>query len=321
MSFALSPEQIELRDSLRRFLADTITPEYLRQRFEGTQVSDAQLWGKLCEFGLLDLFSDSQNCSTRDLAMVAHEAGRVLLPENIVDTILVMRAADAQSAALIASGKKRVALGYLSEGDVKFCAAGELASDIVGVSNDSAVYFSDFSGAGRKRIDAVDRTLVYFNLKIGQTKPRQLTPQTRYQLLIARVAELVGIGEVVLERTLEYVKTRKQFGVTISSFQAISHRLSEMLVRLESARSLVEFAAWALDSSPQQVELATLSACAHSFEQIPKLIEESIQIHGGIGFTWEFDLHFFLRRAKFLEAVWAPSENDLLSILKIAEAS
>ena len=321
MSFALSSEQIELRDSLRRFLGATISTEYLRSRFETTQASDPAVWAKLCEFGFLELFSDRKSSSVRDLVMTAQEAGRVLLPENIIDTIVVLRSASQEVMPQIASGKRRVAIGLDCGGVVRFCSAGVIATDIVAISNDGAAYFSDLNSNHAVRIDAVDRTLAYFDLDLSAAKSRKLAAQTRHELMLARAAELVGIGEIVLERTLEYAKTRKQFGVTIGSFQAVAHRLAEMLLRLESARSLVEFAAWTLDSSPQQAQLATISACAHSFDHIPKLVEESIQIHGGIGFTWEYDLHFFLRRAKFLEAVWSPREEDLLSILEIAEAS
>ena len=321
MSFALSAEQIELRDSLRRFLSETITTDYLRQRFESPQATDPTLWNKLSEFGLLEMFSERDASSVRDLVMVAQEAGRVLLPENIVDTIIVMRACAAGTTQAIASGRKRVALGVQTAGSIDFCAGASVATDLVAIAKDKSWYFSQVSPAYCTTIDALDRTILYANVDTSSLKATKLNSSIRSELMIARSAELVGIGEVVLARTLEYAKTRKQFGVAIASFQAIAHRLSEMLLRVESCRSLVEFAAWTLDASPQQSALASLAACAHAFSEMPRLVEESIQIHGGIGFTWEFDLHLYLRRAKFIEAVWGPDEAELLSILEIAENS
>lgn len=320
MSFLPSSEQIELRDSLRRFLSETVTSDYLRQRFEAPVATDPLLWSKLIEFGLLELFLDETACSARNLAMVALECGRVLLPESLVDTVAIMRKLPLELRQQISSGQKRLAIGKLEFEKVRFCAYSANCA-VVGISENAIYLYSKISLEGIKGASAVDRTQLYSDINISSSTHLQLPDELRADFLLAHASEMVGIGQTVHTRTLEYAKTRKQFGVPIGSFQAISHRLADMLLRIESAQSLIDFAAWALQDSPTQSSLALLAARSHIFNEIPRLIEESIQIHGGIGFTWEYDLHFYLRRAKFLEALWSPSENELLAILDYAQNS
>ena len=126
---------------------------------------------------------------------------------------------------------------------------------------------------------------------------------------LACVAELAGVGARVLEMTVEYVKTRQQFGRPIGSFQAVQHKLADMLLRVEQTTSLGRFAAWAAESDPEQLAAAALAAKGFASEAIPLVAEQAIQAHGGIGFTYEYDLHLFLRRARSLAALGGSSES------------
>jgi len=127
---------------------------------------------------------------------------------------------------------------------------------------------------------------------------------------IVRAAEMSGAVGRAVEMTVEYVKTRNQFGAPIGTFQAVQHRLADMHVQAEALRSLVLFAGWAADSAPDQVALAALAACRYGCDVSGDIIEGAIQLHGGIGFTWEYDLHLFLRRVKTIEALWRPGLAD-----------
>ena len=121
---------------------------------------------------------------------------------------------------------------------------------------------------------------------------------------IFAVSELCAVAAKVLEMTLEYVKIRKQFGKAIGSFQAIQHRLAEMCLLSEQAISLNRFAVWCLDNDSQQFPQAALGAKGFASEFVPQLIEMAIQVHGGIGFTYEYDLHLYLRRALMLSETY-----------------
>jgi alkylation response protein AidB-like acyl-CoA dehydrogenase len=116
---------------------------------------------------------------------------------------------------------------------------------------------------------------------------------------VALAAESLGGAERCLEMATEYAKARVQFGRPIGSFQAIKHKLADMLVAVETARSAAYYAACAADSGAD-AELATAAPIAKSYctEAFFACAAESVQIHGGIGFTWEHDAHLFLKRAR-----------------------
>jgi alkylation response protein AidB-like acyl-CoA dehydrogenase len=97
---------------------------------------------------------------------------------------------------------------------------------------------------------------------------------------------------------VEYAKDRKQFDRPIGSYQAVSHRCAEMLLLVESARSAVYYAGWASDFEPDSAALAASVAKSYAADAGWKVTASALQVHGGIGFTWEHDLHFFLKRAR-----------------------
>jgi alkylation response protein AidB-like acyl-CoA dehydrogenase len=108
---------------------------------------------------------------------------------------------------------------------------------------------------------------------------------------------------------VEYAKERQQFGRPIGAYQAVSHRCAQMLLETENSRSAVYGAAWAADAEPESLPLAASMAKAYAGDAGWRVPDASIQVHGGIGFTWEHDLHFFLKRgranaASFGDAKW-----------------
>ena len=117
-----------------------------------------------------------------------------------------------------------------------------------------------------------------------------------FRLCVALAAESTGIAQRTMEMAVEYAKDRKQFGRPIGSYQAVSHRCAQMLLETENARSAVYGAAWAADAEPESLPLAASMAKAYASDAGWRVPDASIQVHGGIGFTWEHDLHFFLKR-------------------------
>jgi alkylation response protein AidB-like acyl-CoA dehydrogenase len=114
-------------------------------------------------------------------------------------------------------------------------------------------------------------------------------------------AEMIGGGQKVLETSTEYAKTRQQFGKPIGIYQAVSHKLADMLVQSESAKSATYYAAWTVDADAPDRSLASSMAKAYVSDAYKKIAGDGIQVHGGIGFTWEHDLHLYLKRAKASE--------------------
>ena len=121
---------------------------------------------------------------------------------------------------------------------------------------------------------------------------------------VAAAAEMLGASRKSLEMSVEYAKVREQFGQPIGSFQAIKHRLAEMLEATENLHSTVYYAAWALDAKPTDMVLAASVAKSIANEASRMVCGEAIQVHGGIGYTWEYDLHLYWKRAKHLEALY-----------------
>jgi len=130
-----------------------------------------------------------------------------------------------------------------------------------------------------------------------------------WRACVALAAESTGIAQRTLDMAVEYAKDRKQFGRPIGSYQAVSHRCAQMLLETENSRSAVYGAAWAADAEPESLPLAASMAKAYASDAGWRVPDASIQVHGGIGFTWEHDLHFFLKRGKanaatFGDAKW-----------------
>ena len=145
-----------------------------------------------------------------------------------------------------------------------------------------------------------------------------------HRLCVALAAESTGIAQRTMEMSVEYAKDRQQFGRPIGSFQAVSHRCAQMLLETENSRSAVYGAAWAADAAPESLPLAASIAKAYSSDAGWRVPDASIQVHGGIGFTWEHDLHFFLKRGRvnaalFGDARWHRERVAEAVIAKAAE--
>src|SRR5262249_13371814 len=121
---------------------------------------------------------------------------------------------------------------------------------------------------------------------------------------VALCAEMVGGMQWVLDTALEYAKTRQQFGRPIGSFQAIQHQCADMLLMTESARSAVYYAAWTTTEGSPSAGTAVSVAKAYCSDAFREVCNRGIQIHGGIGFTWEHDLHLYYKRSKASEVMF-----------------
>ena len=131
---------------------------------------------------------------------------------------------------------------------------------------------------------------------------------TLQRAAVAASAEMLGAARRSLEMSVEHAKVREQFGQPIGAFQAIKHMCAEMLMDVETAHGATYYAAWALDADAPDAALAASIAKAHVGEATRRVCGAAIQVHGGMGFTWEYDLHLSFKRAKHLEALYGDSE-------------
>jgi alkylation response protein AidB-like acyl-CoA dehydrogenase len=135
------------------------------------------------------------------------------------------------------------------------------------------------------------------------------------QAMAGLCAEMVGTGQRALDMAVEYAKERVQFGKPIGSFQAIKHKCVDMMVQVENARSLTYYASWTVDENVPEARQAVPMAKAYCSDMCKTVTSEAIQVHGGIGFTWEHDMHLFYRRGLASEAAFgsAPVHREVVA--------
>jgi alkylation response protein AidB-like acyl-CoA dehydrogenase len=125
---------------------------------------------------------------------------------------------------------------------------------------------------------------------------------------VGAAAEMLGAARRCLDMSVAYAKVREQFGQPIGSFQAVRHKCAEMLVQVENSHAATYYAAWALDAAAADAEVAASIAKAYVGDAARSVCGEAIQVHGGIGFTWEYDLHLYFKRAKALEVMYGDGD-------------
>jgi alkylation response protein AidB-like acyl-CoA dehydrogenase len=165
----------------------------------------------------------------------------------------------------------------------------------------------DAAGITVERQETLDLTRRHHSVRLDgvRVEPGRTLETTMDELwpVHARIcvtlsAELVGIAQRTMEMAVSYAKERQQFGRPIGAYQAVSHRCAQMLLETESARSATYYAAWTGDAEPETLPMAASMAKAYASEAGFRVAASSLQVHGGIGFTWEHDLHLLLRRAR-----------------------
>jgi alkylation response protein AidB-like acyl-CoA dehydrogenase len=342
MKFDLSEDQQLLRDSTRDFFAKEAPIERARRIMEHEPRGfDAAAWARLAEMGYLGLHlpasAGGQGLGAVELAIVLEEIGRACFPGPYLDVALaaaLLAAAEPASPLLkeIAAGE---AIVTIAREDAPYAGAHEPAARFERGRVRGSKHFVPFAAEAKALLVTTPQgvalaegpfettPLTTFDLGSrfarvdldGTAELLKLSPEAlaRHDDLTATAAAavLLGLMSRAFEITLDYVKTRQAFGRPIGTFQALQHRLAEQLLKIESTRSAVYRAAWCLDDDPGEAPLAAASAKVYAGEASRVVCGESIQMHGGIGFTWELDLHFFFKRAKTLESLYGSTEAEL----------
>ncbi|MEZ4754878.1 MAG: acyl-CoA dehydrogenase family protein [Bdellovibrionota bacterium] len=354
MSFLYSAEQEEFQDTLRKFFTDLLPSEYLHSRMARETATDDELWEAIEALGLFPHFSENSDDSGsfHDLGLIAFESGRALLSEPLVDALFancfaLNRWADKNSLTNLSNTAPMITERGLSNGELfisisppcgdlnikkdsisgslRFVPGAEAADGTLTFLGKDAYFISHLDNPGGDLIStnlesSLDRVLKYYTVNLSGVSATKLSNSNLANaLLCLRALELAGCAERALAMTVEFVQTRKQFGVPVGGFQAVQHKAAEMHLEVESIKQLGTFAAWSAENSPEQFEFAAKAAIAHACEKAPKVIETAIQLHGGIGFTWEYDLHLFLRRVKMISSLWKPTESQALEYLEVAK--
>jgi alkylation response protein AidB-like acyl-CoA dehydrogenase len=339
MQFGLSESQEFLKDSARKFFAGECPSAEMRRLMETETAYDAALWAKLVEQGYTGIVYPEEyggvGLGKVELMLLMEEAGRALLPGPFFSTVVLAGSViDAVASpahkkkylAAICRGEARATVAILEPNaswhprDIQLTAAGgkltgekrfvsdAAVADFLLVVARNGVFIVDAQAPGLKIVpmSGMDLTRKLYSVHCQDTPAELLGPTTNLARAFdiastALAAELVGGMQRTLDLTVEYAKTRKQFGKPIGMFQAVQHQCADMYLETESARSAVYYAGWALEENAPDAAAAVSIAKMYASDAGRTVGNRGIQVHGGMGFTWENDIHLYYRRAKASE--------------------
>jgi alkylation response protein AidB-like acyl-CoA dehydrogenase len=311
MQLEFTAEQEELRDSVRAVLARECPIGLLRELVEKGTPPD-QLWARMVELDWPALTIAEEHGGIGlgfvELAVVLEELGRVVAPGPLFATVAQFAPAIREAGS---DEQRERFLGAVARGELTGAVAvdglaidGASADEVVVIDGDRAVVVA---GADLEvtPVDPFDKTRPVARVALqGEVPPERVLAHPERigravdEATVALAIEMVGTCQTIFDMTLQYAKDREQFGVAIGSFQAVKHKLADMYVALERARACAYFAAVTIAEDDERRAVATSMAKAAAGDAQRLIAQEGIQIHGGIGYTWEHDLHLYVKRAK-----------------------
>lgn len=290
-----SDEREMLRETVAALVAKHAGPAAVRAAIESERGYDESLWQLLCEqVGAAALVVPEElggaGGELADAATVLQELGRALVPSPLLGTTL------AELALLTAPSPDEETLGALAEGssigalvlDPDYVVNGDIADVVVAAADGRLTRWTRFSA---HPVATMDLTRRLARLEPQDTEPLGDDPGLADIAAILLAAEQIGAAERCLDLTVEYAKSRVQFGRPIGSFQALKHRMADLYVVVSAARAVVDEAC----TAPSATNAATARLAAT--EAFNTVAGEGIQLHGGIAITWEHDMHLYFKRA------------------------
>jgi alkylation response protein AidB-like acyl-CoA dehydrogenase len=288
MDFTFTPEQEALREQAREFLAATPEPT----------------WAQLAELGWtgVSIPEDDGGAGLTfvEEAVLFEELGRALYHGPFLSTFaLALPALPDDLRAEVAAGEAAWTL-----------ALGPLVTDLdtadrVAIVGGDGIY--ELEGAEREILTTTDATRPLGVVRGGDPGRRladsTVLPEIDARVRAALAIEACGVGRRALELALEHAASREQFGRRIGVYQAVSHPLADAYTQLELARSLALWASWCVATGDPQASVAAAAAKAYAADAAVLVCETSIQVHGGIGFTWEHVLHRLYKRALGIQSL------------------
>jgi alkylation response protein AidB-like acyl-CoA dehydrogenase len=342
MQFGLSESQEFLKDSARKFFAGECPSAEMRRLMETDTAYDAALWSKLTNQGYTGIIFPEEyggvGLGKVELMLLMEESGRALLPGPFFSTVAL---AGSVLDAVATSAHKKQYLGPICHGEVRatvaileagaswtprdvqltatngklsgekfFVSDAGIADFLIVVARDGVfVVHSKARGLKITPMLGMDLTRKLYVVEFSDTPAEKIGSTSNLARALdiataALAAELVGGMQRTLDITVEYAKTRKQFGKPIGMFQAVQHQCADMYLETESSRSAVYYAGWALEENSSDAAAAVSIAKMYASDAARTVGNRGIQIHGGMGFTWENDVHLYYRRAKASETAF-----------------
>ena len=337
MNFDFTDDQHAIKRTAHEFLEARYRPETVRELAADERGFTDEQWRELAELGWPGVMVPEDHgglgLGAVELIVISEEMGYALAPSplfsDVCAALMLVAAGTGEQRERwlqrVAHGEARGTLAVWDEragwdpdrSEVE-SANGTLSAKKIAVPDAGSADFAIVSGADRRHYlvelkgagvkvepePALDQTRKLFRLELdgAEAEPLAQDPDSvarAYATIVtALAAETVGVAQRAMEMAIAHAKDRKQFDRPIGSYQAVSHRCAQMLLEVEGARSLSYWAAWAADNEPDAALRAASMAKAYAGDAGFRVTASALQVHGGIGFTWEHDLHFFLKRAK-----------------------
>jgi alkylation response protein AidB-like acyl-CoA dehydrogenase len=323
MDFGFSDDQREIQRTARELLAERSRPERMREHAETGRADDA-LWRELSELGWPGIAVSEQyggqGLGRIELSILCEELGSSLaavpfLPSVLASTLIEHAGSSEQRDRWLpglAGGEMTGALGVAQGGAAELVIGAPDAAVIVLVEDDQTARVLTAGQAEVTPVTSIDPTRSTARVRAAPDAGEELAGEVSAgvdRALVAVSSELVGVCDRALGMTVAYVSERRQFGVAVGSYQAVSHRCAQMLLDTEKARSTAAYAAWTADADPDRLAEAAAMAKAAASDAGREVTASAIQAHGGIGFTWEADVHWLYKRAQLDSALLGAAKH------------
>lgn len=348
MNFDLSEEQQRLQETLRGFLANECPPARVRELFDAGEPNDTALWKGLSGLGLTGLLVPEAyggaGLGLLDAVAATEVIGEAAIPgpflvHTIACVALALAGSEAQKAKWLprlATGEALATIAFAEAGDLwqpeewtlapssrdlrgeKLAVPAARAADLIVVGlagGELALVDAKSAGVACESADGLDRTRAFDHVRFEGAAYDRLpsghehSARVRDAALVLLASDAQGGAARCVMLAVEYAKQREQFGVTIGHFQALKHQLANLALASVPIRPLVWYAAHAWDHAQQDAPLVAAHAKAHASERFLEIARGTVEAHGGIAYTWECEVHWWLKRALY-DRTWLGSPRS-----------
>jgi len=322
MRFNFSEDQLLLQQTVREFLEGECTVEFIRSLWDTETGHSPEFWARFAEIGVPGLLvpeaHDGLGMDEIDLVLLLEEAGRAALPEPVIATATVgvpliagvgSRELAERWLPKVASGEAILAVGhsvspFVSDARVAGLLLLQSGDEVHAVAPEDVELTHQPSNDPSRRLFSVAWKPTEATRVADGALGRALWSAALDRGALGCAAEQLGVGQKIIDMAVDYAGQRKQFGVPIGSFQALKHMLADVKVRVEYARSVVYRAAHSVARDVKSRSVDVSAAKVAASEAAVAAAKTALQVQGALGYTWEQDLHIWMRRAWSLDLAW-----------------